>query len=54
LVVGQGKCIETDDLLEVSFDFFVGQEESYVFKFWQGENENGDNQCLIVEVPVVL
>ncbi|WP_128755199.1 hypothetical protein [Aquimarina sediminis] len=55
LVVEQGNCtdLETTDLVEVSFDFFVGQEDSYVFRFWQGKNENGDNQFLIVEVPVI-
>lgn len=55
LVVDKGSCdnLETKDLVEVSFDFFVGQEDSYVFRFWQGKDENGDNQFLIVEIPVL-
>ncbi|PKV48959.1 hypothetical protein ATE84_0975 [Aquimarina sp. MAR_2010_214] len=55
LVVNQGNCkdLETTDLVEVSFDFIVGNEDSYTFRFWQGRDENGDNQFLTVEVPVL-
>lgn len=55
LVVNEGNCkeLEKKDLIESSFDFFVGQEDSYVFRFWQGRDENGDNQFLIIEVPVL-
>lgn len=55
LVVSEGNCkeLEKKDLVKVSFDFFVGQENSYVFRFWQGRNENGDNQFLTIEVPVI-
>jgi len=55
LVVNEGDCkdLEKKNLTEASFDFFVGQEDSYVFRFWQGRNENGDNQFLIKEVPVL-
>ncbi len=55
LVVNQGNCkdLETTDLVEVSFDFLVGNEDSYIFRFWQGRDENGDNQFLTVEVPVL-
>ncbi|GGX29892.1 hypothetical protein [Aquimarina muelleri] len=55
LVIDEYNCkeLEEKDLIEASFDFFVGQEDSYVFRFWQGRNENGDNQFLIIEVPVL-
>ncbi len=55
VVVDRENCsaIERLDLIDESFDFLVGQEESYIFRFWQGKNENGDNQFLTVEVPVV-
>ncbi len=55
VIVDQENCrtIERVDLIDVSFDFLVGQEESYIFRFWQGKNENGDNQFLTKEVPVV-
>jgi len=55
VIVDQEKCtpIERLDLIDVSFDFRVGQEESYIFRFWQGKNQNGDNQFLTIEIPVV-
>ncbi|WP_062057262.1 hypothetical protein [Aquimarina longa] len=46
------KDIETKDLIEVSFNFFVGKEKSYIFKFWQGRDKNGNHTFLTVEVPV--
>ena len=42
-----------NDIVEASFDFVAGQESSYVFKFWQGRNEAGENQYVTIEVPVV-
>ena len=37
----------------VSFDFTVTSMETYVFQFYQGEDNNGEDQYLIVEIPVV-
>lgn len=37
---------------EHTFSVICSQEENYVFKFWQGENSQGEDQYLIVEVPV--
>lgn len=43
----------TDELEEKSFDFVVNNNGgTYVFKFWQGEDENGQDIYLIYEVPV--
>lgn len=43
-----------DEVVEKSFNFVVNKETgSYVFKFWQGENENGEDLYLIEEVPIV-
>ncbi len=55
VVVNDGDCsaIERADLIEVSFDFLVGKEESYIFRFWQGRDDNGNNQFLTVELPVI-
>ena len=40
--------------VERTFDFYVKQETgSYIFKFWQGEDDQGEDLYLIVEVPVV-
>ncbi|MDY8137172.1 hypothetical protein [Aquimarina sp. 2201CG5-10] len=45
--------LDQTDTIDVSFDFFVGNEDSYVFRFWQGRNDQGENQFLTIEVPVV-
>ncbi|MEZ4801630.1 MAG: hypothetical protein R2797_02575 [Gelidibacter sp.] len=42
-----------NELVEVSFNFMVTSNGTYVFKFWQGEDENGNDTYYIVEVPVV-
>ncbi|WP_223032270.1 hypothetical protein [Hanstruepera marina] len=50
---GDYECVEVNELLDTQFSFKAGEEDSYVFKFWQGEDDNGDSQYLIIEVPVV-
>ncbi len=42
-----------DQLVEKAFDFHDFYNQAYIFKFWQGEDENGDDVYLIYEVPVV-
>lgn len=43
-----------DELVEGSFDFIVNQSGgTYVFKFWQGEDENGEDIYLVHEVTIV-
>lgn len=37
---------------EVTFNFKPLQEGTYTFKFWQGEDENGEDQYMVVDVPV--
>lgn len=37
----------------VSFDFRVLSNEAYIFQFYQGTSQNGEDDYLIVEVPVV-
>jgi hypothetical protein len=46
--------------VEVSFNFQVnnfeqtnGINEPYVFRFWQGEDDNGNDTYYVVEVPIV-
>jgi hypothetical protein len=43
-----------DELVENTLNFLVTSNGSYIFKFWQGEDENGDSQYLIIEVPVTV
>lgn len=42
----------TDELVEATFNFIVTSNGSYIFKFWQGEDASGEDQYLIIEVPV--
>lgn len=40
-------------LSEVSFNFMVNNTGSYIFKFYKGEDANGENIFEEVEIPVV-
>lgn len=42
-----------DYLVENTFNFYVTNNGSYIFKFWQGEDANGDDIFLEIEVPVL-
>lgn len=46
-------CQETNEELEVSFNFQALSSGSIIFKFWQGTNESDEDQYLTIEVPVV-
>jgi hypothetical protein len=41
-----------DELVEATFNFIVTSNGSYIFKFWQGVDENDEDQFLIIEVLV--
>lgn len=46
-------CEDLDnELTEATFNFQPTSEGSYIFKFWQGEDVNGVDQFLTIEVPV--
>ncbi len=45
-------CAEITQAQEVSFNFVALYRGTYTFKFWQGQDENGEDNFLIVEVPV--
>ncbi|MCB0444489.1 MAG: hypothetical protein R2812_10695 [Gelidibacter sp.] len=46
-------CTQEPVLTEATFNFMVNSNGTYVFRFWQGEDENGNDLYYIVEVPVV-
>lgn len=46
-------CETISDELDATFEFRAGNLDSYIFKFWQGEDDNGEDQYLIIEVPVI-
>ncbi|OED44864.1 hypothetical protein AB832_01765 [Flavobacteriaceae bacterium (ex Bugula neritina AB1)] len=55
VVLESGNCedLQKTDLIDSSFNFIVGSEDSYVFRFWQGRDDQGENLFLTKEVPVV-
>ena len=46
-------CAEVTEPATVSFDFVVVSPDTHIFKFYQGLDEQGQDQYLFVEVPVV-
>ncbi|MGJ8591386.1 MAG: hypothetical protein ACSHXF_02490 [Aquaticitalea sp.] len=53
-VYSNSECQTYDqEEVEVSFDFMPNQSGTYVFRFWQGKDEAGNDTYYIVEVPVV-
>jgi hypothetical protein len=53
-VIDNINCEALDnDLIEVLFNFVAEDSGTYLFKFWQGFDQNGNDQYYIVEVPVL-
>ncbi len=46
------ECIDGMDEVEGSFNFICLYSDSYLFRFWTGEDENGEQEYLEIEVPV--
>ena len=54
VVFESSNCVALEDEpVEVFFNFIAKYNQTYVFKFWQGEDENGEDIFLTYEVPVV-
>lgn len=47
------ECDGEPEPITVNFDFTVNGNETYLFKFYQGEDDNGEDQYYLVEVPVM-
>lgn len=45
-------CSEIEEEVNATFTVRAEQEETYVFNFWQGVDDNGEDMYLIIEVPV--
>lgn len=52
-VLVEPTCDQDDTEVTINFNFTVSSNEPYVFRFFQGENEEGEDQYYMVEVPVV-
>ena len=46
-------CLQETMAAEASFNFEVRCSGTYVFRFWQGQDDTGSDNYYIVEVPVV-
>lgn len=54
MVFEQNNCEPlTDVLIEQNLEFYVTNNGSYIFKFWQGKNEAGEDIYLEYEIPVI-
>lgn len=53
-VYPDGNCVEDPESVTVSFEFPVTGTETYVFKFYQGKDEEGIDNYHLVEVPVMV
>ncbi len=52
-VAQNDNCLDTPEVFrEYTFNFYVTNTGSYIFKFFQGKDENGNNIFLEYEVPV--
>ena len=45
-------CITLAEEAQASFDFICLYDEPYTFRFWQGENADGEQEYLEIVVPV--
>lgn len=53
IVTERNDCITLDEEIEeAKLNFYVTNNGSYIFKFWQGEDDNGEDIFLEIEVPV--
>ncbi|NRR91522.1 hypothetical protein HSX10_08090 [Winogradskyella undariae] len=52
-VYQEDNCDETPESETVSLNFYVTSNETYLFKFYQGKDEEGVDQFLLVEVPII-
>ncbi|APX98834.1 hypothetical protein CLV86_1755 [Lacinutrix venerupis] len=46
-------CEELNTPFEASFNFTATETGSYVFKFWESKNDEGEDVYLTIEVPVL-
>ena len=52
IVLDKEACVEVNDSIQESFQFEVIYTNPYLFKFYTGDDENGEAEYLDVEVPV--
>ena len=53
LVIDSDDCETIDLEQELTFQVHALQASPYIFRFWQGDDDNGEPIYLVVEVPVI-
>jgi len=53
LVIDSNDCETINLEQELTFQVHALQASPYIFRFWQGDDENGEPIYLIIEVPVI-
>ena len=53
LVIDSNDCDPLDLEQELTFQVRALQASPYIFRFWQGDDDNGEPVYLILEVPVI-
>lgn len=52
-VYSNESCVQESESVTVTLNFTVNGTETYLFKFYQGEDADGEDQYLLVEVPIL-
>ena len=53
VVENRSNCSEIQNVLvEETFNFYVTNTGNYIFKFWTGEDANGNDTFLEYDIPV--
>ncbi len=52
-ITEENTCDTINIEYEASFDLLASQTEKYLFKFWQGKDDEGEDTYMEMEVPVV-
>ncbi|MBT8246035.1 MAG: hypothetical protein HKP48_02830 [Winogradskyella sp.] len=52
-IFNDANCTQATVEASVSFNFSVISSDTYTFQFYQGTSDTGEDQYLIIEVPVV-
>jgi len=51
--VSRNNCNTLNEEIEATFNFTPTEVGSYIFKFWQGQDNTGEDNYMTMEVPVV-
>lgn len=52
-VTVENVCDSTNTELETTFNLLASQTENYIFNFWKGKDDQGEDIYLEIEVPVI-